>query len=98
MNYKLNFSGLEIGRKNYEVYICKHSGNDPDDYETIDIESASSYSDAINIAKRVSILKEWNNEKIFETHVVCYTATEYTDYGILYHRVYLDGKFYCTMD
>ena len=96
--FRVNDNGLEIGRKNYEVYICKQVGEDPDDYETIDVECAIGYSDAIKKAKSISQMKDWRGTPILETHVVCYTATDYTDYEPLYHRVYRNGEYHCTME
>lgn len=85
---------LKIGTRRYDVDICRHVGTDPDDYETVYIEAADSYAEAVRLAKEWSLLKEWNGIPVFETHVTAGIVTDDTDFELRYIRSYRQGKFY----
>ena len=83
-----------MSKRFYDVDICKAVGNPEDeDWETIESMNVESYSKAIALAKKYSMLKEWNGAPIFETHVVCFQRTPETDFDQLYIRAYRNGKF-----
>lgn len=83
-----------MAKRFYDVDICKAVGNPEDeDFESIYFESADSYSEAIALAKKYSLLAEWNGIPVFEAHVTCYQHTPETDFDQLYIRAYRNGKF-----
>ena len=95
---QFNEDGIEMYKNFYEVSICIHPKGSPaeDDYESVEFVDADNYFDAIKIAKRISLQKEYRGIKLKETHVVCWFVDDICTYNIRYQRVYRNGKYLYT--
>lgn len=76
-------SELVIGKKYYDVAIMKRISDD--DFESMDIDGADNYRQAVRIAKKLSLERD-------AIDIVCYTPTVDTSYYTLWFERYINGK------
>lgn len=72
-----------IGKKYYDVAIMNRVSDD--DFESVNIDGADNYRQAVRIAKKLSLKRD-------AIDIVCYTPTIHTSYHTLWFERYINGK------
>ena len=82
-------------KRRYDVGYMKKASDYPDDYETVEFESATNYRDAVKRARKISTGTPYQHgaNTIVAAEVVCYCRVPgVTEYWNIYSEVFVDGK------